>query len=116
MIDWSVTSELLNDIGAEDFAEVVEIFLADADRMVEGLRHGDTLEAQLHELKGAALAIGLRALAMLCQRSEDMAAAGLGHMVDLTHVSQCYRLSRDAFLDRLPDRLGLSVRSGIRQG
>ena len=39
--------------------------------------------------------------------ARDMAAAGLGHMVDLTHVSQCYRLSRDAFLDRLPDRLGL---------
>ena len=78
-IDWSRIADLREEIGADDFAEVVTLFMDEMDEGLTVLRHaGDasSLEAQFHFLKGSALNLGFAELAKLCQRGETAAAKG----------------------------------------
>ena len=99
MIDWERVKELRGEIGADDFVEVVEMFLQEADEAVARLSPDLTakaVEADLHFLKGAALNLGFIALSALCQDGERRAAAGATD-VNLTTVNQVYRDSKTAF-------------------
>jgi HPt (histidine-containing phosphotransfer) domain-containing protein len=99
MIDWERVKELRGEIGADDFAEVVEMFLEEADEAVERLSPNLTakaMEADLHYLKGAALNLGFAALSTLCQEGERRAAGGATD-VDLDAVRQVYDTSKIAF-------------------
>lgn len=109
MIDWQRIHELRAEIGAEDFAEVVSLFLEEADdavlRLVPG-RSAELLEADLHFLKGAALNLGFADFAALCQAGEHAAAQG-STAVDLGHIRACYDASKTAFeagLDSIASR------------
>ena len=98
MIDWDRVASLRAEIGAEDFAEVAEMFLDEADEVVARLRaggFGPGLEAELHFLKGSALNLGLRELAGLCNIGEKRASKG--EPVDVARVIQSYATSRAAF-------------------
>jgi HPt (histidine-containing phosphotransfer) domain-containing protein len=98
MIDWDRVANLRAEIGAEDFAEVAEMFLDEADEVVARLRVGGPgpgLEAELHFLKGSALNLGFRELAGLCNTGEKRAANG--EPVDVARVIQSYGASRAAF-------------------
>ena len=60
MIDWDRLKELRDEVGAEDFDEVVELFLDEVEGVMDRLRDSpdvDTLEEDLHFLKGSALLI-----------------------------------------------------------
>ena len=99
MIDWERVKELRGEIGADDFAEVVEMFMEEADEAIARLTPSLTakaLEADLHYLKGAALNLGFIALSALCQEGERRAAAGSTD-VDLDAVHRVYADSRRAF-------------------
>ena len=51
MIDWARVSELLDEVGAEDFDEVVELFLEEVDEAIVALRDltdFSELEPQCH--------------------------------------------------------------------
>ena len=99
MIDWERVKELRAEIGADDFAEVAEMFLEEADEAIARLIPGLTasaVEANLHYLKGAALNLGFRKLANLCQDGERRAASG-DASVDLDTVRSTYQASRLAF-------------------
>ncbi|MFN3824777.1 MAG: Hpt domain-containing protein [Pseudorhodobacter sp.] len=101
MIDWDRVAELRDGIGEADFAEVVELFLEEADEVVAGLASLDSAEsrqAALHFLKGSALNLGFQDLARLCQQGEkarEMPPEALSGLID------CYRRSRDGFVTRL---------------
>lgn len=105
MIDWERVRELRSEIGTDDFAEVVEMFLEEADDAVKRLTPALTakaMEADLHFLKGAALNLGFVALSGLCQDGERRAGAG-STAVDLQAVAEIYSESKAAFqigLDR----------------
>lgn len=104
MIDWDRVSELRDEIGAEDFGEVVEIFLEEVDAAIEALGDGaDSLEAQLHFLKGSALNLGFDAFASLCQKGESAANQG-DTGIDTDAVKQSYATSRSAFVTGLETR------------
>ena len=99
MIDWERVKELRSEIGADDFAEVVEMFMEEADEAIARLTPKLTakaLEADLHYLKGAALNLGFIALSALCQEGERRAAVGSTD-VDLDAVHRVYGDSRRAF-------------------
>lgn len=99
MIDWERVKELRGEIGADDFAEVVEMFLSEADEAVSRLKPTLTakaMEDDLHFLKGAALNLGFDALSALCQDGERRAAAGSTD-IDLTAVCRVYDDSKSAF-------------------
>ncbi len=70
MIDWSRVTTLREEVGAEDFDEVVELFLEEVDDVVARLESGpahDTLSEDLHFLKGSAMSLGFRQFSALCQ-------------------------------------------------
>ncbi len=97
MIDWKRVEELQQEIGADGFAEVAQMFLDEADQAARALAAGpapEEVEAQLHFLKGSALNLGLSDLAAICQDGERKAAAGYGALVDLVQVTRIYHASR----------------------
>lgn len=104
MIDWDRVDDLKAEIGEDDFAEVISLFLEEADEVAATLRGemaADQIEAALHFLKGSALNLGFSLLAQLCQDGEKAAAAGNGAQVDLVNVAVAYDLSKSAFQDGL---------------
>jgi len=101
MIDWTRVSELRDEIGAEDFGDVVEIFLEEVETEIETLRGPvahDALEGKLHFLKGSALNLGFRAFSGLCQSGESAAAAGHFDTIDLPATVDAFERSRTEFM------------------
>lgn len=101
MIDWARVGDLRAEIGAEDFAEVIELFLEEADEVITrlpGPSDPGGLGKSLHFLKGSALNLGFSDLAALCQDGERMAATGAAAKVDPGHVATVYRASKQEFL------------------
>ncbi|GAA6180755.1 MULTISPECIES: Hpt domain-containing protein [unclassified Shimia] len=104
MIDWERVEELRSEIGAEDFGEVVELFLDEVEEVIGRLREGadiSNLEADLHFLKGGALNLGFRAFSQLCQAGEAAAAAGKADTVDLSAILNAFAESKDVFSQKL---------------
>ncbi|CUH79607.1 Hpt domain-containing protein [Tropicibacter naphthalenivorans] len=109
MIDWSRVEELVDEIGAEDFGEVVELFLSEVEGAIAAFEAAEgnpvVAEEQLHFLKGAALNLGFETLAQLCLKGEKAAAAGRADVVSPAEVREVYETSRDQFQADLPNRL-----------
>jgi HPt (histidine-containing phosphotransfer) domain-containing protein len=105
MIDWTRIAELRDEIGPDDFGEVVTLFLEEVDEEIGHLRAGcdvSTLEARLHFLKGSALNLGFRDFAVICQSGESAAAAGDASSVDVPATLACYDASKAEFIAGLP--------------
>ena len=88
--------DLQDEIGADDFDEVVAMFLEEADEVIARIALTDTaksLEADLHFLKGAALNLGFANFAALCQDGERRASAG-ELCLNIAAVQDCYALSK----------------------
>lgn len=104
MIDWDRIKMLRDEIGEEDFPEVVEIFIEEVSEMIANLRDApkiETLGEDLHALKGSALNLGFSAFAALCQIGETHAANGRADKIELAPILQCYEISKDEFLTGL---------------
>ncbi|MFW2542858.1 Hpt domain-containing protein [Primorskyibacter sp. 2E107] len=108
MIDWARVAELRDEIGPEDFAEVLELFLSEVENAIVLLESaaGNPIvtEEQMHFLKGAALNLGFSDLADVCQRGEKAAATGDAHAVPFGAVRTIFENSRAAFLQDFPQR------------
>lgn len=106
MIDWSRVSELRAEVGEEDFAEVVDLFLEEVDSVIECLSpDADDIEAQLHFLKGSALNLGFAEFAECCGLGEAAAAADQPLPVGIARLTEVYRTSRSEFHAGLNTRL-----------
>ena len=80
MLDNKRISELKDEIGEEDFAEVLEMFLGEMTDQLGKFDMNATperVQASLHALKGAALNVGFQAFADLCATAETFANEGL---------------------------------------
>lgn len=102
MIDWTRVKALRDEVGAEDFEEVVELFIEEVDEVVDRLRAGAdpaSLEEDMHFLKGSALNLGFSDFAALCEAGELAARAGDAESIDLGAVLSAYAASRTVFLD-----------------
>lgn len=78
MINWKRVSELFEDFGEDGFADVIEVFVAEAEESLERLQGADTddaLRAEFHFLKGAAMTLGFDTIAQICAEGETRAAA-----------------------------------------
>jgi histidine phosphotransfer protein HptB len=107
MVDWTRVKDLQDEIGAEDFAEVVQLFLEETDEVVERLIASPPLtevEALLHFLKGSSVNLGLATLAKICAEGERRAAAGAPQEVDLAAVAAIYARCKNEFLTGLESR------------
>lgn len=106
MIDWSRIQELRDEIGADDFQEVVELFMSEVQDSLtdlgiapEDCRH---VQERLHFLKGSALNLGFAEMSRLCQAGELAAASGHPETVSVTRVQEVFANSCAAFLRDLP--------------
>lgn len=107
MIDWARVFELRQEIGAEDFDEVVELFLEEVEEVIARLREQtsrSSLEQDLHFLKGSALNLGFSAFSTLCQHGELLAAQGEASDVDVPKILESYDQSRSTFVEELPQK------------
>ena len=79
MIDWKRVNELRDEVGPDDFDEVIDIFLDEVETTLSAmadLPSDADIGPSLHFLKGSALNIGFQALADICGAGERIAAAG----------------------------------------
>ena len=107
MIDWDRVTALREEVGAEDFDEVVELFLQEVDEEIEALTAQSSqggLSEKLHFLKGSALSLGFREFSALCQTGEAALAQDPAADVDVEGLHDSYQSSRSSFLSELPSR------------
>jgi HPt (histidine-containing phosphotransfer) domain-containing protein len=108
MIDWSRVTTLRDEVGSEDFDEVVELFLEEVDDVVARLETAPeplTLSEDLHFLKGSAMSLGFRQFSALCQAGENAAAQGKAENVNIQEILGNYKRSRQHFLEELKNNL-----------
>ena len=100
LVNWKRVRELESEIGRSDFTEVIEIFLEECDAAAVRLAHGPdaALEEELHFLRGAAMNLGLDAMAAACQEGERAARRGQAAAVDRDAIAALYGASRGALL------------------
>lgn len=104
MIDWYRIKTLREEIGEDDFPEVVEIFIDEVTMVIDRLRTDpqlDALGADLHALKGNALNLGFCVFAEMCQKGETAAASGRAQDIVLEPILRSFEDSRDIFLSGL---------------
>jgi HPt (histidine-containing phosphotransfer) domain-containing protein len=80
VIDWARIKELYDEIGADAFGDVIDLFVEEVGEGVTSLTVADTPKARVqafHFLKGAALNLGLTEVAQICALGEQRAGAGL---------------------------------------
>lgn len=103
MIDWTRVNDLRAEIGDENFDEIVELFLQEADMAVADLSGRLALAdlgIALHALKGSALNLGFDSLAQLCGAAELQATSGT--LPDVDGIVAAYARSRSAFAEGRP--------------
>lgn len=97
---------LMEEIGEEDFDDVLDMFLSESAATMDRLLTGDSAEsrkAALHGLKGTALTMGLDDLAGLCRRGET------GESIDPALLQAVFGQSCEA-LAALRDQIRNSAR------
>lgn len=97
MISWERVNELREDVGDDDFDEVVEIFLEEVEEVIDRLRQSpdpSKLEDDLHFLKGSALNLGFESFSKICQKGERDAANSNISAIDLRAVISVYERSK----------------------
>jgi HPt (histidine-containing phosphotransfer) domain-containing protein len=107
MIDWERVAQLREEVGAEDFAEVVELFLeevAEVTGRLDRAAEAGTLAEDLHFLKGSALNLGFEAFGRMCQEGERLAARGGAAAVEIAPILACYEASLQDFLRAIAAR------------
>ncbi len=108
MIHWPRVRQLRDEVGADEFDEVVEIFLDEVQEVIARV-HADTarqdLEQNLHFLKGSALSLGFEVFSKLCQDGERLAASGEAAKVDLSEILAVFAASKSVFQAELKDNL-----------
>ena len=108
MIDWKRVSELRDEVGAEDFDEVVDLFLLEVDEEIDQLTHElapQKLSEKLHFLKGSALSLGFSEFSQRCAAAELEMAQTADAAVDIDGIISSYGASRSKFIAELPDQM-----------
>jgi len=105
MIDWAQIQQLEEDIGIEDFGEVVTLFMAEVDEAVSELDNTrpnspDEMAPALHFLKGSAYNLGFKTFGDYCSEGESLAQNGRASEVDLEKVISLYTESKTAFFSQ----------------
>jgi len=108
MIQWARVNELRDEIGTDDFDEVVELFLEEVEEAIQELSPDSTpeeMEQHLHFLKGSALNLGFREFSGLCQDGEKKVAAGQTDNIDLVAIVNGFERSKSVFVAQLSQML-----------
>lgn len=97
MISWDRVHELQEEVGEDDFAEIVSLFLAETEHALDQLRattDPEEAEALLHSLKGSALNLGFEEMSRLCHEGRGAAASGPGRQAEFARIAKVFEDSR----------------------
>lgn len=77
MINWERVRELQDEVGAEDFDEVFDLFVSEVSGTIADLSSVDDGDRpdMFHALKGSAWSLGFSTFADLCQSGESAPAS-----------------------------------------
>ncbi len=108
MIDWDRVRQLYDEIGADEFGPLIELFLdeIEATSMRLDTSNADALMRGMHAMLGNALNMGFDDLARLCSDGERLANTGQPLAVDVDVVRQCYARSKQLFMRDLHHIIG----------
>jgi len=102
MIDWNRMTELKTDVGAEDFAEVIEIFMEEVEGVLSPMLSGEKrsrIDEDLHFLRGSALNIGFHRFAGICAEAEKLVATGRTGDIALGEIGRVFEASKAAYMN-----------------
>lgn len=104
MIAWSRVAELRDEVGVDDFDEVVDLFLEEVEEVINRLRGGDVsqLASDMHFLRGSAMSLGFATFSEHCHVAERLAANGRAGEVNIADILATYDESKRAFIEELP--------------
>jgi HPt (histidine-containing phosphotransfer) domain-containing protein len=114
MINWSQIKQLEEDVGSEDLAEVVTLFLSEVDEAISELdevargTNKEVAEA-LHFLKGSAFNLGFQEFGEYCSIGESQAHAGDTGSISMSKVESLYTASKQLFLAELPNHCTIQL-------
>ena len=104
VIDWNQVKRLRDDVGHDEFDEIIELFLEEVESIVEKLRGPlilDELENDLHSLKGSAMNLGFKSFSQLCFDGEKQAGLGNPASIDIPAIISSFDSSKAAFLSKV---------------
>lgn len=107
MINWKRVDELRDEIGPDDFQEVVDLFLEEVEEVIQRLKSGPdpaSLGEELHFLKGSVMNLGFCELGTICAAGEKQAAEGKAEHVDIAGIVKFYDASIAEFTRGLGTR------------
>jgi len=102
MVNWDRISELREEVGEDDLAEVITLFCEEVEEVLEVLDSAAStdLPGHLHFLKGSASNIGFEAVSIRCQTEETRLKENPSLTPDIAAIRSDYKLSK-AELDGL---------------
>lgn len=114
MINWQQIKQLEEDVGAEDLAEVVTLFLAEVDEAIEELdavtqKGPSEIANALHFLKGSAFNLGFQRFGEFCSEREALAHSGETGSILSTEVEELYLASKEQFLANVSDHCSVQL-------
>ncbi|MTH62703.1 Hpt domain-containing protein [Paracoccus shanxieyensis] len=103
MLDWDRIRELRTEVGDDEFALILELFLDEVEGVIMRLSKGHPaqLATDLHFLKGCAWNLGFRGFGVLCDEGERIALTGKVARLNLDEVMQCYSSSKQMMIGAL---------------
>ncbi len=103
MIDWTRLNALKADIGADDFADVAQLFVSEIGTTLTRLAEGPdrATSADFHFLRGSAANLGFEALSRLCSTAEE--ACKSGDTPDIAAIAQVFHASVAVIASDLPE-------------
>jgi HPt (histidine-containing phosphotransfer) domain-containing protein len=103
LIDWDLLNALKADIGEEDFADVITLFVAEISEKIEEMRRGPDGPGadDFHFLKGSAANLGFTAMSAACDTAE--AACRAGQAGDLDTVEAAFLAALREARPHLPE-------------
>ena len=102
-IDWDHLASLRDDVGAEDFADIVLLFFAEIGEKLDQMQGAGTAPAvdDFHFLRGSAANLGFTDMVEACRKAE--AACAGGAKPDLAAVVRSYEGALERARARVPE-------------
>lgn len=104
MINWARVADLKQDLGEENIGEIFDLFLTEVETIIDALRGQDfvqSLQTDMHFLKGSALNLGFDVFGHLCSDAEKAASEGATEKIDISGIVATYDASKEVFKEGL---------------
>jgi histidine phosphotransfer protein HptB len=103
MIDWQQARQLQHDVGKDEMAEVVELFISEVDEAIGVLQKDypqmstQDRAAAFHFLKGCAANLGFKAFGAQCAKGEEITQKGEEPDFQVSDIVEVYEKSKRQF-------------------